>query len=663
MKTTLKLKILWLACLFIASGIISSCDTEELDDAPVKLMSFGPSGVKHGETIKFIGTNLTKVTAIVLPSSVEIPASAFTSQSKGLIELVIPNEAEAGIVVLKTPDGDIETKTPLSFDVDVEITSITAEAKPGTNITISGDKVNWIEEVVFSDDMAVTEFVSKSLSEVVVTVPMEAETGFLIFKTGGTDPLSFASESELIVTLPAVTSISPMSIRHTDDLTLTGTDLDLVTAIVFAGDKVVADFVSQTETEIVVTVPVGSMKGKITLTQASPVDVVTSDELTIILPAGTSLSPQPAVPGTDNITIAGTNLDLVSKLTLAGEAGAVEVLAETFTTHTATEIAFALPAGATDGGVSYTTIHDYSGLLGVNVILPGDGPPPLAITLFDDQIFFGGGNWSWGNTTDAASTEQFYSGTKSWKHTNTGTDGGASVGGMTGVDASGQGVLKFSLYGGPGTDGKQVAAILNDNWGNYNSVVLQEGQWTEYSILLTSYPDITLNNVTRWIFKLEGAIAGDYLYIDRVGFDPAGPAPLDYYIYQDGLQNSWTEWNGWGHTLKDFANAEEVFSGTTAIKVTFDDQYGALQFGSPSTTVFSGYTTLSFRVYAPAAQNLIVQLNSDADAYLSIPQGWSLVDIPIADLAGNGNVTELRIKNNNATLPVTLYLDEIGLKN
>jgi hypothetical protein len=518
MKKIFSLKAIYLMCMIASLGIVASCDNDDEGSGEVTLLSFGPAGVQHGETIKFIGTNLDKVTAVVLPPGIEISSSSFTSQSDGLIELVIPDAAEAGKLKLITPSGEIETKTELSFDVDVEITSITPEAKPGTNITISGSKVNWIEEVIFTDGLSVTEFVSKSLTEVVVTVPMEAQTGLIGFITGGTDPLSFNSEEELIVTLPAVTSMTA-SAKHLDNITLTGTNLDLVTSIILGGNKTVTEFVSQSETEIVLTVPAGTLKGKLRLKQASPVDVVTTQELTIILPAATSLTPQPAVPGTDDITINGTNLDLVAKLRLAGKNGVIEVLAAAFSTHTATQIVLALPADADNGGVSYTTIHDYTSTLGVNVTIPGAGPAPLALTLYDDQIFFGGGNWSWGGSADTGSTEQAYSGTKSWKHTNTGSDGGASVGGMSGADATGKTVFKFSLYGGPGTDNKQVAAILNDTWGNYIAVTLKEGQWTEYSIPVTSYPSVSLASITRWIFKCEGATAGQYFYVDRVGFD------------------------------------------------------------------------------------------------------------------------------------------------
>lgn len=651
-----------LVLMLFAGVLLTSCQEDDEETTQVVLNSFGPSGVKHGDQIKFIGLNLDKVTAIALPG-VEVSRDQFVSQSGTLIELVVPATAEAGKVTLKTPSGDVVSKSMLSFEVPVVITSITPEAKPGTAISIKGSMVNWIEEVIFSDNVSTKEFVSKSVNEIVVEVPMEAQTGYLIFKSGGTEPLSFASENELIVTLPTVSELNPSAVKHTDNLTITGTDLDLVTSVIFTGDKTVSEFVSQSETEIVLAVPVGTLKGKITLTQASPVNVVTAQEITIILPAATSLSPKPATPGVDNITIKGTNLDLVAELGFPSLPETVP--ASAFVSQSATEIVVLVPEGAKGGGLTYVTIHGYTNNLGVTVIVPSAGPPPLAITLFDETVGFGGGNWSWGGTSDPASTEQFYSGNVSFKHVTDGSDGGASIGGMTGVDATSLEVFKFSLYGGPGTNGKQVAAVLGsdggDKWDSYNSVTIVEGAWTEYAIPLSSYPTVNFANVTRWIFKVEGG-TNAVLYVDRVGFDPAGPPPLDYYIFDDGLQNGWSQWNGWGHAELDFANTEEVFKGSKAIKVTYNDTWGAIQIGSPSAGVFSGYTTLSFRIYAPAAQNFIVQLNNEADYGVSLVQGWNEVNIPVADLVGNDNVSELRLKNNNANHPVTLYIDEIGLK-
>ncbi|MBX2894213.1 MAG: hypothetical protein KF763_02130 [Cyclobacteriaceae bacterium] len=665
MKNSVLTKIKILVILFVVAGLalISSCDDEETS-GEIVLINFGPAGVHHGDEITFFGQNLDKVSAIVFQPAVDIPRSAFNSVKSDRINITVPEAAEAGKVILKTPQGDIESKTILNFEVPVEITSITPEVKPGSNITIRGSKLNWIEEVTFPSDLKITKenFVSQTLTELVVTVPMQAQTGFILFATGGTKPLTFGSQEQLIVTVPTVTALTPASIRHTGSLTISGTNLDLITSVVFEGGAEVLKnaFTNHTATEIKLAVPATTLKGKLTLKQQSPVSVVTANELVIILPTATTATPSPVIPGTGNLTITGTDLDLVAELGLPVY-GTVQ--ASAFINHSATQIVVAIPEGTKSGGITYKTIHGFAGNLGVTVRVPAPGPPPLPITLYDETIATGGGDWSWNAVvSNPASTEQFYSGEVSWKYQTT-SAGGLSAGGITPVNASGQQVFTFALFGGPGTQGRQVAAILNDNWSDYNAVVLEEGKWTEYQIPLSAYPTTNLNQVVRFALKVEGTPAS-VIYADRVGFGAAGPPPLDYYIFDDGLKNSWQQWDGWGHQSKDFANEEEVFKGTKAIKVVYNDTYGAIQIGRGTAFDMSGYTTLTFRVYASAAQNFIVQLNNDADNYLSIPQGWSEVALPIATMNGNTSaVSEIRLKNNNANLPVTIYYDEIGLKN
>jgi hypothetical protein len=666
MKNIVRYKIKALALLLVWAGWIcaTSCQEDEEPSAGVQLLSMGPSGVNHGEEITFFGANLDKVTEIILKPGVSVPKSAFTSVSKNRINIVVPAEAEAGKVTLKTPDGDIESKTILNFKVPVVITSITSEAKPGTNVTIKGDKLNWIEELTFASDLIIKKenFVSLSLTELVVTLPMEAQTGYILFKTGGTDPLTFGSEEQLNVTLPAVTAINPSSARHTDVITLEGTNLDLVTSVTFpGGTEVFAQaFESQSETAINVAVPATAIKGKLTLTQYSPVTVTPESELTILLPAATAVTPSPAKPGIDDITITGTNLDLIAELGLPGSGA---VLASAFKSISATQIVLTLPAGAKSGGITYTTIHGYTNNLGVTVRIPAPGPAPLPITLYDETIAPGGGDWSWNKiTSDPASSEQFYSGDVSWKF-ETDNSGGLSSGGITAIDASGQQVFTFALYGGAGTDGAVVAAILNDNWTDFNSVTLVEGKWTEYQIPLSAYPTTDVTKIVRFAFKVDDQPAS-VIYADRVGFGPAGPPPLDYYIFNDDLQNSWSAWNGWDLVSKDFASEEEVFKGAKSIKAVYSGQWGAVQIGRGTAMDITGYSKLTFRVYASAAQDLIVQLNDDSDNYLSIPQGWSEVSLNIATMNGNTSaVNEIRLKNNNGSTPVTIFFDEIGLRN
>ena len=102
----------------------------------------------------------------------------------------------------------------ISFDVPVVITEIPAVAKPGTNITIKGNFLNWVNEIRFYEELIVDEFVSKSLTELVVSVPLEAQTGRLVFSSGGTNPMTIDSEGEIIISLPVVSSFDKPSIKH-----------------------------------------------------------------------------------------------------------------------------------------------------------------------------------------------------------------------------------------------------------------------------------------------------------------------------------------------------------------------------------------------------------------------------------------------------------------
>ena len=506
-----------LIALVLCTGIfLSSCnEDEDKGSKQTELFSFGPAGVKHGEAIKFIGRNLDQVSSIVLAPGIEISADQFVTQTSDLIEILIPQAAEAGKVILKTSSGEIETKTALSFEVPVVITSVTNEARPGANISIQGELVNWIEEVEFTDGIVVTEFVSKSVDEVVVTVPMEAKTGFLIFRSGGTEPLEFDSEGELVVTLPTVSSLSPPSIRHALNLSITGTDLDLVTALKFTGSATIPmnNFVSQSATQIVVTVPATTTVGKLTLTVPSGEQVVTDQTLTIILPIVTALSPSNTAdhnPGT-TLTMTGTDLDLVDKIAFPGAATPVT----NFTTSPAgDQIQVVIPDGAKGGSLVVTTKHGFS----VPVTIPFGNQLQLAKVIFDEAIrspFAGGGGWN-ATSEDFANTENPRVGTISVKATFGGDWGGASQFGSWGnppLSTAGTAYFAFSIYGGPGTEGKVINVNIKDTSDAIVQVTIEEGEWKDVQIALSD-----INNppqITEVWFQDRGW--SGTVFIDHVG--------------------------------------------------------------------------------------------------------------------------------------------------
>jgi hypothetical protein len=509
-------RILSLVCLVLCVVAFVSCDDENDDAGQVELHSFGPAGVKHGEEITFIGENLNKVTSIVFRPSVEVPSSAFTSVGKERITLNVPDAAEAGTLILKTPDGDIETKTSFNLEVPVVISAITPEAKPGTNITITGEKVNWIESIAFASDLLVekSSFVSQSATELVVTVPMEAQTGFLTFSSGGTEPLIFNSSDPLTVKLPLVAVLDPSAIRHEDNLTLTGTDLDLVTRIDFSGGASVLknNFVSQSETEIVVAVPRTTVTGKLTLTAPSGLKVQTTNALSIVLPNVTAFSPSNTLdhnPGV-TLTLTGTDLDLVAKI--AFPKVAQPVLASSFISQSDTEIVVEIPAGAEGGTVSLTTIHDFV----VPVTVPFGNQLQLVVPLYDDGAKNGFQLWGgWGSATDWSNTEQVRLGTKAIKADyNSGNWSGAAQFGGGNVSTTGTAFFAFSVYGGPGTEGKKLQLLVKRTGGEATKqVTIQEGEWTDFAIPLSELGSPA--NVTEVFF--QNADFTGIIYIDHVG--------------------------------------------------------------------------------------------------------------------------------------------------
>ena len=382
MKQQLNIKLSLLLSLLVVAGTWISCDKDDDDNGSnstkTELINFGPTGAQHGDTIRFFGNNMDKVTEIDFTGGAKVMQNEFKKQTKTEIHLVVPDLAQEGLVTIKSPTGDVVSKTRFNLDVLPVITTITKESRPGDNVTIKGKFLDWVSGVTFARDKPATTIVSKKIDELVVKVPMDAQTGRLILFYGGTKSSQMETDT-VKVTLPAVTSMTPNPVFHDANLTIAGTNLDLVTKITFNSvSTAVTSFVSQSATQIVVKVPGGTRKGKITLTSPSGVTVQSTQDLDVVLPVVTGLTPNPVLHQTD-LTITGTNLDLANKITFAGTTTAVT----SFVSQSATQIVVKVPAGAikgklilgvTSGGTNESTME-------LDVVLPvitSIAPNPIA---------------------------------------------------------------------------------------------------------------------------------------------------------------------------------------------------------------------------------------------------------------------------------------------
>ena len=178
MNKTYKFPALWMMCLMLFSCLtFTACDNGDDEDTNqykggISLNVFGPSPVSRGGVLRFLGSGMDKVTAVAIPGCDDITDIEVVSDTE--IRVTVPQTAQPGLVVLKTPKGDITTKTELTFTEPIALEAFApAEVKPGGELTITGEYLNLIKEVIFADEVTVPadEFVSQSRQEIKVIVP------------------------------------------------------------------------------------------------------------------------------------------------------------------------------------------------------------------------------------------------------------------------------------------------------------------------------------------------------------------------------------------------------------------------------------------------------------------------------------------------------------
>ncbi|HEY8938088.1 MAG TPA: glycan-binding surface protein [Cyclobacteriaceae bacterium] len=342
-----------LGIVALLAFIFNSCgNNNDGGSSQIQLNSFGPSSLMRGEQLKFIGTNLNKVTSIVLPNNVEV--TTFVTKTPTLLVIDVPNETTDGKVTLKTPQGDIVTKTNLVISEPITIKSITpSTARPGDVIKIEGTYLSLVASVTFGVNKTVIDFESQSETALEVIVPDDAQTAKIVLADGQAIPNTIESASVFNVTLPAVTSISPTTVKAGANLTINGTDLDLTKDITFVGGTRIleADFVSASATQIVVKVPDNAKEGQLKLRPLSEVEVL-SPALKLVAPVITNVTPDPA-KNKGTLTVTGTDLDLVSTVVFGGgKTGSIQG------GGSATSITVSIPADAVDGKVRFGAKSD-----------------------------------------------------------------------------------------------------------------------------------------------------------------------------------------------------------------------------------------------------------------------------------------------------------------
>ena len=377
MKTNSILTLCLAGLLLTGSGIsFTSCQGDDVDTnqftGGISLNVFGPCPVARGGELRFIGSGMDQVTAVVIPGCADITDIQVISDRE--IRVIVPQEAEEGYVILRTPSADIQTETRITYTEPISIESISpTSVLPGETLTITGDYLNLMQKVIFADEVEVnsTDFIEHTRQRITLAVPEEAQSGFIILADTAEVPNQIYSEEELIVTLPSVNEMQQLAnakpgnsvtlqgqnlnlvkqvltangseaeftvsgntlsfeipanatdgeIAAGNTITLTGTNMELVTNVTFPNVAEPVALASQTAEQVTIAMPEMAQSGNLTLNTGSGKQVTVAIET--LKPVVSGYAPATVSAG-ESVTLNGSDLDLITSITFGdGEAIAV----------------------------------------------------------------------------------------------------------------------------------------------------------------------------------------------------------------------------------------------------------------------------------------------------------------------------------------------------
>ncbi len=336
MKKIFNILALASMCLTLLNGCKEELvSTDQYAKEGVSLNVYGPQPVMRGGELRFLGSNLDQVTEVIIQgvapiTDIKVVQSGIPSE----IRVTVPKDGpEPGLVTLKTAGGkEIVTKTELSFTEPILIESFSpASVKPGDVLTIKGDYLNLTHEVIFAEDVKVSEkdFRKHTRYEIEVAVPVEARTGAI--GVGDIDELAVEdsdvmanviySEEELVVAQPEVTKMTAPRYKAGETVTITGKNFNYVASVVLPGATVTDFKVASGNSSLTFVLPAEAQDGEVLLVAKSGVEVAAGQYETVV-PSSLAAAPQP-VKANASLSVSGKDLDLVVAVSLpnAGEVG------------------------------------------------------------------------------------------------------------------------------------------------------------------------------------------------------------------------------------------------------------------------------------------------------------------------------------------------------
>lgn len=333
MKTLRKLltAIYWIALTFA----LSTCS--EPEQPKPNITSISPGHGTVGTQVTISGKNFASVQSVLFGSTASFIVTKTDTQ---IVTVVPPGAALGDIQVIVKTDGGTSNSIPFTVILsEPEITAIEPDkGSSGMEVIVKGKHLETASKVTFGAT-DVTTFLSKTDTEITLTIPADLELGALdvtVTAGGGTS----AKATFTVVGAPTINSFSPTVGAVGKKVAISGTNFEEASEVLFGGVSATFQFLNAALVEA--TVPVGAVTDKIKVITPGGEAVSTDNFIVKEAPIIGEFSPTMGVVGTQ-ITINGINFD--SDVTVKfGDVEATDV-----TIVSPTELTVKIPDGAVTG--------------------------------------------------------------------------------------------------------------------------------------------------------------------------------------------------------------------------------------------------------------------------------------------------------------------------
>ncbi len=288
---------------------------------PIIFTDFSPKEAMPGQEIKITGDYMNNIRAIQFEGGATV--TEFVEQSRYEMKVVVPANAVTGKIILadvdenNNPEGLVSNLFYSEDELVIGQPTVNAadrgELKAGDAVTVKGKDLNMIASADFGG-VAADFTVAEDAKSLTVILPDTAVDGEITL-------VSFAGDAFLAgaytTKVPTGLSIAADT-RYKAGLnaSVSGKDLDLVTGAALAGTALEYSYA---DGKISFTIPAAAADGTVALTLANGKTVET-EAIELVKPVITEVTPLELYAGDENITVKGSDLDLVTGATLGGKA-------------------------------------------------------------------------------------------------------------------------------------------------------------------------------------------------------------------------------------------------------------------------------------------------------------------------------------------------------